>query len=92
MKKRLRVLISGQVQGVGFRYWIRGKAEKLGLAGWVRNLEDGKVEAVFEGEGEKVKQMVKKCKEEGPALSKVGKVEEIDEETESLKEFEIRRD
>ncbi len=91
MKKRLRVLISGQVQGVGFRYWIRGKAEKLGLAGWVRNLEDGKVEAVFEGGEDQVQEVVGKCKE-GPALAKVGKVEEIDEEVESLKGFEISRD
>ncbi len=91
MKKRLRVLIRGKVQGVGFRYWIRGKAEKLGLAGWVRNLEDGKVEAVFEGEGDKVKKMVGECKE-GPALSRVDKVEEMDEEAESLKGFEIRQD
>jgi len=91
MQKRLRVLISGQVQGVGFRYWVRGKAEELGLEGWVRNLEDGKVEAVFEGEEDKVRRMVGECKE-GPALSKVGKVEEIDEEAEELEGFEIRRD
>jgi len=91
MKKRVRVLISGQVQGVGFRYWVRGRALELGLAGWVRNLVDGKVEVVFEGEGDKVKGMVGKCKE-GPALSRVDKVEEIDEKAEELEGFEFRRD
>jgi len=90
MNKRIRALISGRVQGVGFRYWVRSKAEESGLVGWVRNLEDGKVEVVFEGEGDRLKKMVGKCKE-GPALSRVDKVEEIDEETESLKGFEIRR-
>jgi acylphosphatase len=91
MKKRVRVLISGRVQGVGFRYWVKGRAMELDLTGWVRNLEDGKVEAVFEGEREKVKQMVGKCKE-GQVLSRVDKVEEIDEELEELEGFEIRRD
>jgi acylphosphatase len=47
---RRRVLIRGQVQGVGFRYWTRGQAQRLGLAGWVRNRSDGAVEAEVEGD------------------------------------------
>ena len=51
-----RVYIIGGVQGVGFRYWTRGEALKLGLTGWVRNLPNGKVEAVFEGPKEKIEE------------------------------------
>ena len=57
--KALRVLISGKVHGVGFRYFARRKAKKLGLFGWVKNLEGGSVDAVFQGEDEKVDEMVK---------------------------------
>jgi acylphosphatase len=49
-----RYLISGRVQGVGFRYFAQAAAEREGLAGWVRNLPDGRVEAVAEGEAEAV--------------------------------------
>ena len=47
---RRRVLISGRVQGVGFRWWTRGEAERLGVRGWVRNKADGSVEAEIEGD------------------------------------------
>lgn len=46
---RLTAVVSGQVQGVGFRYWVRQEAQSLGLAGWVANLPDGTVEVVAEG-------------------------------------------
>jgi len=59
------VFISGGVQGVGFRYWTRGEALKLGLTGWVRNLPDGKVEAVFEGPKEKIEEIIERCRK-GP--------------------------
>ena len=63
--ERAHVRISGQVQGVFFRDSTRQKAEELGLAGWVKNLPDGRVEAVFEGPAEKVREMIRWC-EEGP--------------------------
>ncbi|MET1052217.1 MAG: acylphosphatase [Mycetocola sp.] len=47
---RRHALISGRVQGVGFRYWARGEAERLGVRGWVRNRADGSVEAELEGD------------------------------------------
>lgn len=47
---RRHALISGRVQGVGFRYWTRGEAERLGVRGWVRNRADGRVEAELEGD------------------------------------------
>lgn len=58
---RAHVLISGLVQGVFFRYHTKEKARYLGIYGWVRNLPDGRVEAVFEGEKEKIDQMIKWC-------------------------------
>ena len=47
---RRHVLIRGRVQGVGFRYWTRGEAERLGVSGWVKNRTDGSVEAELEGD------------------------------------------
>lgn len=62
---RAHVFISGEVQGVGFRFHTRIKARNLGLRGFVRNLDSGEVEVVFEGEEDKVKEMVEWCKK-GP--------------------------
>lgn len=66
-KVRVHVFIEGYVQGVGFRWWCAGKANELGLSGWVRNLSDGRVEAVFEGVREEVEKMVEECKKGPPA-------------------------
>jgi len=59
---RAHVIISGSVQGVSFRFYTIEKANFLGIKGWVRNLPTGEVEAVFEGEEDKVKEMVEWCK------------------------------
>jgi acylphosphatase len=96
-ESRVHVLVSGRVQGVFFRVFVREKARELGLAGWVRNTEDGKVEAVFEGEKEKILKMVAWCKQ-GPPGAKVEKVEtewtgdqaESGWEKEELEGFEVR--
>ena len=64
-KVRVHVFISGMVQGVFFRQETRQQAENLGVTGWVRNLYDGRVEAVFEGEEEDVKALVDFCRK-GP--------------------------
>jgi acylphosphatase len=58
---RARVLISGRVQGVNFRWYTQRKAFELDLTGWVRNLWDGRVEAVFEGREEAVRKAVSWC-------------------------------
>jgi acylphosphatase len=58
---RAHVFISGRVQGVSFRWFTQRKAQELGLTGWVRNLWDRRVEAVFEGEAEAVRQAVAWC-------------------------------
>jgi acylphosphatase len=69
-RERAHVYVSGQVQGVFFRDATREKAEQLGLNGWVKNLPDGRVEALFEGPSERVREMVRWC-EEGPSHAEV---------------------
>lgn len=65
-----RYVVSGRVQGVGFRYFVRRQAEALGLAGWVRNLPDGRVEAFIEGPPAQLEQM-ETLLGEGPSMSRV---------------------
>lgn len=74
MHERLHVLISGLVQGVGFRHATYRKAATMGLSGWVRNTPDGRVEAVFEGEKPVLEEMLDWCTQ-GPVLSRVDTVE-----------------
>ena len=75
---RCRVLVSGRVQGVGFRWSCWRMAEKEGLAGWCRNLPDGRVEACFEGEEAAVQRAVNWCRE-GPSHALVTGVEVVPE-------------
>lgn len=65
MERRAHLLISGRVQGVFYRANTRDEARRLGLVGWVKNLPDGRVEAVVEGEEEKIKQLIDWC-HQGP--------------------------
>lgn len=64
--KTLRVYISGTVQGVLFRRFIEDNAKSIGARGYVRNMDDGRVEAVFEGKDERVLQMIEICKKGNP--------------------------
>lgn len=68
--KNAHVLISGLVQGIGFRHFVRSLAQELGLRGWVRNTLDNKVEAFFVGEENKIKKAIEACKK-GPFLAEV---------------------
>ena len=91
MDTRVHVFVFGKVQGVFFRSSTRDKAEELSLSGWVRNLDDGRVEAVFEGEKEAVDKMVEWCKA-GPEYAKVTKVEVVAEDYKGdFKGFFLRR-
>ena len=72
--KRVRVVISGRVQGVWYRGWTVGEAPARGLSGWVRNRRDGTVEAVFEGALGAVDAMVEACRS-GPPAARVVAVE-----------------
>jgi acylphosphatase len=88
--ERAHVRIAGQVQGVFFRDSTRQKAEELNLAGWVKNLPDGRVEAVFEGPPDEVKKMLRWC-EEGPQQATVEKVDtDIEDPVGDLSGFEVR--
>lgn len=77
--KRVRVFISGTVQGVSFRAYTQRKAQELNLSGWVRNRLDGRVEAVFEGTDIAVEAMVEWCRTEGSPASDVDAVEVCNE-------------
>mgnify|MGYP000170857423 CR=1 FL=1 len=76
MKVRAHVLISGRVQGVFFRYETKRMAIRHRVSGWVRNMPDGRVEAVFEGEESDVKAMIEFC-HRGPPGAIVREVEVI---------------
>ena len=83
-------MISGFVQGVGFRQLIRAKAFELGLKGWVTNTQDGKVEALFVGPKAKIDAMIKLC-QKGPFLAQVRdvKVDWSKEDKDDYYTFEI---
>ena len=84
------IFISGFVQGVGFRQFIKINADKLKLKGWVRNLSDGRVEAMLQGSKEKIEEIISLCKK-GPFLAEVENVEVVWKETkEKLEGFEVR--
>lgn len=72
--KRVHLIISGDVQGVGFRAWVRGQAKELNLMGWVKNREDGAVEIAAEGKKEDLEVLIKHCKK-GPDVAWVEHVD-----------------
>ena len=74
MEARAHVIVSGTVQGVFFRARTVDRANQLGVRGWVRNLPDGKVEAVFEGEKGRVEAMIEFCRK-GPEGAEVKDME-----------------
>jgi acylphosphatase len=89
-KVRVHVFISGRVQGVFFRSETKHRAIALDVKGWVCNLPDGKVEAVFEGEEKSVKKIIEFCKH-GPSGAKVTDVDVIWEDySGEFRDFEMR--
>ncbi|WP_171053071.1 acylphosphatase [Streptomyces marianii] len=86
---RKRVVVSGVVQGVFYRDTCRRVAEEHGVSGWVRNLTDGRVEAVFEGGPDAVETLLRWARV-GPPSADVRAVEVSDEESEGLVGFEVR--
>lgn len=88
---RAHVFISGNVQGVGFRYFVKRNARRLGLKGFVKNTPDGQVEAVFEGNKKTIDQIINQCRK-GPFLSSVSDLAIIEEDEKGDFEiFEVRR-
>lgn len=91
-KIRVHLFVSGRVQGVFFREKTRRKAEKLGVFGWVKNLKDGRLEAVFEGSRQEVEKMLKWAKR-GPFFAEVKKLDFENEEYKGeFSTFEIQYD
>ena len=86
--ERKRVVVHGFVQGVGFRFAVERAAQLRGVAGWVRNLPDGTVEAVFEGGGDDVEALVGFCRH-GPRGSTVDRVDVVAEPPEGLAGFRV---
>lgn len=81
--QQAHVFISGRVQGVSYRYFVLQNAQELGITGWVRNIDDGRVEAVFQGEKGHIDQMLALCKE-GPSLAEVNHIDNTWEEGKEL--------
>jgi acylphosphatase len=89
-KKRVHIYVSGQVQGVYYRQHTAAMARELRVEGWVRNLTDGRVEAVFEGEENAVNALVRWCKK-GPEYATVTRVEvEVERYTGNFHDFSVR--
>jgi acylphosphatase len=88
--ERAHVWISGRVQGIFFRAHTKEKALALGLKGWVRNLPDGRVEAVFEGKKEKVEEILEFCRKGPPAASVTGVEVEREEPAGEFEGFDVR--
>jgi acylphosphatase len=86
---RVRVVVEGRVQGVSFRVAVRDRARSRGVAGWVRNRPDGKVEAVFEGPEDAVGSLVDWCRR-GPLGAEVESVDSDPEPLEGERGFTIR--
>jgi len=88
---RAHVVFKGQVQGVFFRAHTKDKADELGVKGWVMNLRNGDVEAVFEGDETKVKELIEYCKS-GQPHAKVNKaIVDLEDYKGEFADFEIRR-
>ncbi len=88
MKKAVRLYINGTVQGIFFRQFVKDNAEKLDIRGFVRNLEDGRVEVFAEGEADNVEKLIELCKQ-GPKHSQIRNVEIKEEKLQDFKEFKI---
>lgn len=86
------LMIRGFVQGVGYRKWARREAQKVGLTGWVRNLPDGSVEALLQGDTDILTLFIEKLRK-GPFMSEVEDIDIIwEEQKEAFPDFIVRHD
>ena len=90
MRVARRFVIAGRVQGVGFRWFTQEAASREGATGWVRNLPDGRVEALVEGEAEAVTR-VERALRAGPRGARVDEVHVDEEEPGGYRRFTIER-
>jgi acylphosphatase len=84
-----RWLVSGRVQGVGFRYFAQRKAEELGLSGWARNLDDGRVEVYAAGPAESLSDLAAAL-HMGPRMAEVRGVEQMEDVVQKIAGFSVR--
>ena len=90
MKKRVHLVIYGKVQGVWYRASTKEQALKLRLTGWIRNLESGDVEAIFEGEESAIDEIITWCST-GPPLAEVDHItKKFEEYTTEFNDFQIK--
>ncbi len=85
---RIKVLVSGRVQGVFYRAFVKQNAEQLGLSGWVKNRRDGRVAAEIEGNKEAIKKMLGLMRH-GPSAARVDNIQTADMEEKGSEGFEI---
>ena len=90
MKRAVRAYVSGTVHGISFRDFVKDNADKIGLRGFVRNLDDGRVEMFLEGDLDKINQMIDICKQ-GPKFAHIKNVEVKDEKFQYFKDFKVIR-
>lgn len=88
MKKAVRLYVSGNVQGVFYRAFVKENAEKLNIKGFVRNLEDRRVEVFLEGEYDEMRKMIDICKK-GPKHADIRSVEQKSEKFQDMKTFKV---
>jgi acylphosphatase len=88
MKKSLRLFLTGSLQPMFFNPYIKAEAEKLNVRGFVRILEDKRVEVFIEGDSKAVEAMIPKCKQ-GPYNTKIASVEQRDERFQDFKDFKV---
>ncbi len=88
MKKSIRLYITGTVQGVFFRAFVKENAERHNVKGFIRNLEDGRIEVFLEGNVDDVNKVSALCKK-GPKHSMIRKVEEKPERFQDFKGFKV---
>lgn len=87
--KQVRIVISGFVHGVGFRYFVREEADKSKITGWVRNTPNGTVEALLQGNDQKVQEIIELC-HVGPLMAQVENVQEFPANEPIFQDFVIK--
>jgi len=88
MKKTLRLFVTGSIQPIFYHRFIKDNADKIGIRGFVRNLDDGRIEIIIEGDTEAMNRMAPLCRR-GPQHSVIRKVEEKEEKFQDFRDFKI---
>ena len=86
MLKQVHIYVKGDVTGVGFRAWTKIQAKIIGVTGWVRNNDEGEIEAVVQGDEKKVDEMIELVKQ-GPAIARVDEVQTYVEKPKEIFEW-----